>query len=423
MTQLLIQPSGGTRAQEHYRDTILNLVSFTRHSNSLNEQTLQTLETLFPDGSCAMWGLVPGSNDANRNKWERIEISDAVVFTGKKKIFATGQIAIKFHNPELALNLWGVDDDGQTWEYMYALTNITETDIPYETFNAVIGDSPNNNHMGFRIVGDEKAAPFLEFIGRELPLPQPTTRDIVAAIRGLQFEEIQTVIDEWNHIGRDAFLETHSLSGAVKYLLKWGDASYDAKAIAVQAVRAKHSEMGHLRANAFQGDVNTIAIPLRQAGWEVLDKTDVAKEIDEETQVKDITDRVGIGPVEKQNLVKSRRGQGIFRHNVLNREKQCRVTKITDPDHLRASHIKPWSKSTDTEKLDGNNGLMLAPHVDHLFDKGWITFTGNGDIILSPHCHPDIFAAFGISGEMNVGAFTPEQDVYLSYHRLNIHKQ
>ena len=141
MTQLLIQPSAGTRAQEHYRDTILNPVLFSGHSGSLNEQTLQTLKTLFPDGSCAMWGLVPGSNDANRNKWERIEIGDAVVFTGKKKIFATGQVAIKFHNPELALNLWGIDDDGQTWEYMYALTNITETDIPYETFNAVIGDN------------------------------------------------------------------------------------------------------------------------------------------------------------------------------------------------------------------------------------------------------------------------------------------
>jgi len=56
----------------------------------------------------------------------------------------------------------------------------------------------------------------------------------------------------------------------------------------------------------------------------------------------DIVQRVNIGPLEKENLVKSRRGQGIFKTNVKMIEKECRVTKLRDKDFLIASHIKPW---------------------------------------------------------------------------------
>ena len=49
------------------------------------------------------------------------------------------------------------------------------------------------------------------------------------------------------------------------------------------------------------------------------------------------------GPTFKEQLVKARRGQGVFRSSVLLSERQCRVTRVSDPKHLRASHIKPWS--------------------------------------------------------------------------------
>jgi hypothetical protein len=384
---------------------------------------LQDLNNLFPNGSCAMWGLVPGNNDTNRTKWERIEVGDVVVFTGKKKVFAIGAVATKFHNPELAENLWGVDENGATWEYMYALKNVAETSIPYVAFNALLGDNPNNNHMGFRIVGDEKAEPFLEYIGVEIPPPQPSSKEIVAAISSLTFDDIQIVIDEWDEKGRDAFLKEHSLNSAFKYLLQWGDKTYDAKAIAVQAVRIKNTALAHLKANDFEGDYNTIAKPLQQSGWDVITKDELDREKEEDRQLKEIKDRVGIGPREKWNLVKSRKGQGIFKSNVLNRETKCRVTGISNAAHLRASHIKPWAKSNDTEKLDGNNGLMLAPHIDHLFDKGWITFNANGDVIFSQKCDTEIFSAFGLVVGMNVGVFTDPQDAYLEYHREKIFKK
>jgi hypothetical protein len=74
------------------------------------------------------------------------------------------------------------------------------------------------------------------------------------------------------------------------------------------------------------------------------------------------------GPTEKEQLVLARRGQGIFRKRLERVEKRCRLTGVDNPRSLIASHIKPWRSSSDTEKLDGYNGLLLAPHVDKLFD-------------------------------------------------------
>lgn len=133
-----------------------------------------------------------------------------------------------------------------------------------------------------------------------------------------------------------------------------------------------------------------------------------------------IKGRTDIGTTTKDQLVKSRRGQGIFKANVRLNEKGCRVTGITDPKHLRASHMKPWKDSNDEEKLNGCNGLLLSPHVDHLFDKGLISFTDNGDLLLSPALELTVLAKWGISTTLNVGKFSPEQSVFLKYHRQEV---
>lgn len=136
-----------------------------------------------------------------------------------------------------------------------------------------------------------------------------------------------------------------------------------------------------------------------------------------------ITGRTDIGPTVKTQLNKARRGQGIFKKNVRLNETRCRVTGITEPMHLRASHIKPWVDSTDEEKLSGCNGLLLSPHVDHLFDKGWISFTNSGDILVSDQLDPNVLRAWGISATIHTGKFNNEQMKYLDYHRTYIFKK
>ena len=116
-------------------------------------------------------------------------------------------------------------------------------------------------------------------------------------------------------------------------------------------------------------------------------------------------------------LVKARRGQGVFRDNVSALGAKCRLTGVDDLRYLRASHIKPWRKSTDQEKIDGNNGLMLAPHIDMLFDGGLISFKNDGTLIISDQIEPSVLSAWGISPKLNVGVFSPKQCVYLEHHR------
>jgi hypothetical protein len=131
----------------------------------------------------------------------------------------------------------------------------------------------------------------------------------------------------------------------------------------------------------------------------------------------------GMGPTFREQLVRARRGQGVYRSNVLLRETHCRVTGVSEPRHLRASHIKPWRSATDTERLDGANGLLLSPHIDHLFDEGYITFTSNQQLLLVPEVRNTLLDAWGIDSGVRIGEFSREQGAYLDYHFANVFKK
>lgn len=80
-----------------------------------------------------------------------------------------------------------------------------------------------------------------------------------------------------------------------------------------------------------------------------------------------------------------RTGQFKYRHALIEDFKKCPVTHIEEPNLLIASHIKPWAVCEDKlEKYNPNNGLLLSPLIDKLFDKGYITFNQYGKIVISP---------------------------------------
>ena len=126
-----------------------------------------------------------------------------------------------------------------------------------------------------------------------------------------------------------------------------------------------------------------------------------------------------IPETERQALVNSRIGQGKFKDNVRKIETHCRITKVDRLEHLRASHLKPWRDSDNTERLDGENGLLLTPSIDHLFDRGFISFENNGDLLISPVSHKVSLDRMGVpvASKLNVGGFSEGQKVFLDYHR------
>jgi hypothetical protein len=125
---------------------------------------------------------------------------------------------------------------------------------------------------------------------------------------------------------------------------------------------------------------------------------------------------------EKAALVLARRGQGLFRSNVRAVERACRITKVDRMEHLVASHVRPWRDSSNDERLDGDNGLLLTPTVDHLFDKGFISFEDSGQLIVSPVADPVSLKRMGIDCErqLNVGSFSAGQRRHLDFHRENV---
>ncbi len=119
---------------------------------------------------------------------------------------------------------------------------------------------------------------------------------------------------------------------------------------------------------------------------------------------------------QKTTLILARRGQGMFRSRVQVIEPFCRVTGVHSANFLVASHIKPWADSTDAERLDGNNGLFLSPHIDRLFDGGFITFTRKGRIEVSPSLDAEVLLRWHVDPGQNFGRFSEDQGHFLAHH-------
>jgi len=128
---------------------------------------------------------------------------------------------------------------------------------------------------------------------------------------------------------------------------------------------------------------------------------------------------VGMRETAKEKFIEVRTKQRLFRERLIGVEKGCRITGIEDLRFLRASHIKPWASSQNNERVDGQNGLLLPPHADLLFDRGWISFESNGDLLVADNFPPGVEAALalGLRRGRTYGAFERRQRDYLEFHR------
>jgi len=142
----------------------------------------------------------------------------------------------------------------------------------------------------------------------------------------------------------------------------------------------------------------------------------------EEHLQQHITANEEIPETDRRALVQARRGQGLFKRRVSTIERECRITHVNNPIHLVASHCKPWRDSDDRERLDGENGLLLTPSIDHLFDRGFISFDNSGGLLISPVAHRPSLEKMGVptTESLNVGTFSSRQREYLQYHRDSV---
>jgi hypothetical protein len=127
---------------------------------------------------------------------------------------------------------------------------------------------------------------------------------------------------------------------------------------------------------------------------------------------------------EAERLVLQRVGQDVFRAGLIEYwDGKCAVTGLAIAELLRASHIKPWAVcETDEERLDVFNGILLAPHLDAAFDKGFITFDDGGETRLSHRLDDVSRKALGMFGSYRPVDLKPQHRAYLAWHRDRVFK-
>lgn len=153
--------------------------------------------------------------------------------------------------------------------------------------------------------------------------------------------------------------------------------------------------------------------------WPVTNLSDLTFDPAEQELIRDES----IRETEKVTLVLARRGQGAYRERVKFFEGSCRVTGVDKPELLIASHIKPWRASTNEERLNGHNGLFLSPHLDKLFDSGFMSFEDNGELLISPLLGRDVLEKWGIDSGKRTKGFREEQIYFLESHRESVFRR
>ncbi|WP_342051584.1 MULTISPECIES: HNH endonuclease [unclassified Cupriavidus] len=120
----------------------------------------------------------------------------------------------------------------------------------------------------------------------------------------------------------------------------------------------------------------------------------------------------------REAIVKARVGQGLFRADLLRMwNSQCSLTGLSNPDLLIASHIHAWTLSDNDQRIDPDNGLLLAPHVDRLFDRGLISFNDNGELLISPSLTQKDRERLALDRYTKLRRISAENREYMKLHR------
>ena len=138
-------------------------------------------------------------------------------------------------------------------------------------------------------------------------------------------------------------------------------------------------------------------------------------EIDKEIETKQLQGE------EREALIKVRVNQSAFRKLLMRRYTHCCLCDVDDESLLVASHIKPWAKSSHAEKVDVNNGLLLCPNHDKLFDRGHISFDNGGHIVISDELSKNCAISMNIKNDMQI-ELSNDNIKYMEYHRNNVLK-
>ena len=167
--------------------------------------------------------------------------------------------------------------------------------------------------------------------------------------------------------------------------------------------------------NWFNREIETVIDTAEQEDVLKAQLDNSVDEIDKEIETKQLQGE------EREALIKVRVNQSAFRKLLMRRYTHCCLCDVDDESLLVASHIKPWAKSSHEEKVDVNNGLLLCPNHDKLFDRGYISFDNGGHIVISDELSKNCAISMNIKNDMQI-ELSNDNIKYMEYHINNVLK-
>jgi hypothetical protein len=168
--------------------------------------------------------------------------------------------------------------------------------------------------------------------------------------------------------------------------------------------------------------LESVPVEARTDAWSRI-RTEIDVSFDNErADVADIRAAKRLSETMKQALIDARCGQGHFRNQLMMQwDYSCAVTGCNQMEVLRASHIKPWRESSNEERLNSRNGLMLSANLDALFDRGLISFQKSGDMLISGQVTQEARKLLGLPAKLRRKPNLEEE--FLHFHRTRVFMQ
>jgi hypothetical protein len=260
---------------------------------------------------------------------------------------------------------------------------------------AMLQRGPNN---WWKPITPSEAAPFFHRI--------MTDND---AVRDLSFADKEKV-RHWYHYD-EKFMATLIKNNPMKY---WGDYSKYANGkfwFDLLIPENKRNEVFEQTKLECKKRIN------QELGTDIDFRVDIR---DEYNYIYNQLNHGSVSESEKESYVKVRLTQGKFRNRLMEKYDNCLICSIENPKILIGSHIKPWRISDNFERVDVNNGLLLCPNHDKLFDRGLVSFNGEGRIIISPELEKYNDIRPLLLDDIHHIEVSSNSYHYLSYHRNNV---
>lgn len=206
-----------------------------------------------------------------------------------------------------------------------------------------------------------------------------------------------------------------------RYCIIWKECYFSIRSLLYTAYEIKHNEPlptgeKNVGKNGYK------YLKEKHKYFNVIDIKGEGKKIEEEIaeMAKNSPKSFQDGGRMRDAIVKVRINQNTFRSMLLAKyQNKCCLCNVNTPDLLIASHIKPWSLSEPKERMDVENGFLMCPNHDKLFDKGWISFDESGKIMISKSLSEEVKKAMNVDDNMSIH-LTDGNKEYLVCHRQEI---